>query len=110
MRSLNNFSPVSVSCSPACMKYLESVHKPPSSGVITAVPAEPVNPVIHLRDSQCAGTYSPECGSVLYVMYADMLLLCIRLLKAEILFRISVFIMYKYFFSGIMIEFSCLQR
>ncbi len=59
-RSLNRVIPVSCNCSDACKKYLESVHNPPLSLVMTTVPAEPVNPEIHLRDSQCSGTYSPE--------------------------------------------------
>ena len=42
----NSRMPVPFNCSSACRKYLPSVHSPASSMVITAVPADPVNPVI----------------------------------------------------------------
>ena len=45
-------------CAAACTKYLPSVHSPASSIVMTAVPAEPVKPVIYLRALKCSPTYS----------------------------------------------------
>ena len=59
-RSLKRRIPVPSNCSSAWMKYRESVHNPASSRVMTAVPAEPVKPLIHLRVSQCSDTYSLE--------------------------------------------------
>ena len=61
---------VPASCSAAAMKYLESVHNAAPVIVTTAVPAEPLNPLIHSRPFQCSGTYSPLCGSVLGNMKA----------------------------------------
>ena len=55
---LKSFTVVSLSCAAACTKYLPSVHNPASSIVMTAVPAEPVKPVIYLRALKCSPTYS----------------------------------------------------
>lgn len=52
---------------------------------MTAVPAEPVKPLIHRRDFQCSGTYSPECGSVLGVMNALMPSLLMRRRREDML-------------------------
>ena len=49
---------VSFNCFAACTKYLPSVQSPASSIVMTAVPAEPVNPVMNLRALKCSPTYS----------------------------------------------------
>ena len=48
--SLKSWSPETFSSSAACKKYRESVHTPPVEVVMTAVPAEPVNPEIHALD------------------------------------------------------------
>jgi hypothetical protein len=66
---------------------------------MTAVPAEPVNPLIHLRDSQCSGTYSPECGSVLGTMNADSWRASISLRRAANLLFISVLIFMVFLLS-----------
>ena len=59
------------SCFSAAMKYRLSVQSAASEMVTTAVPALPSKPLIHCRVCQCAGTYSPWCGSVLGKMKAS---------------------------------------
>ena len=65
MRSFISTKGVPANCSSAARKYRLSVHSAASSRPTTAVPALPLNPLIHSRVFQCEGTYSPLCGSEL---------------------------------------------
>ena len=51
-------TPLPSNCFAACIKYLPSVQSPASSCKMTAVPAEPVNPVIYSLALKYSPTYS----------------------------------------------------
>src|SRR5690606_14039523 len=70
--NLTNSKPVPASCSLACTKYLESVHSPAKSCVITSVPAEPVKPDVHAIHLYLSGKYSLICGSDEGMIYASI--------------------------------------
>ena len=81
--------PVPSSCCSACMKYRESVQTAALLFVMTNVPAEPVKPEIHFLASQCCGTYSPSCGSVLGTTKASISFFFIHERKASSLLFIN---------------------
>ena len=58
-RSFMRWKGVQANCSSAARKYLLSVHSAASWSVITAVPALPLNPLIHSLVFQWSGIYSP---------------------------------------------------
>ncbi len=86
---LNRSNPVSLSSSAACIKYRESVQTPAFSLVTTAVPADPVKPLIHFLDSQCLGGYSLRWASVLGMINASRLFSPMNLRMASSLSGIS---------------------
>ena len=54
---LKSSTPVPSSCAAAWMKYLPSVHNPAISCMMTALPADPVKPVIYFHASEYVGEY-----------------------------------------------------
>ena len=55
---LKSSTPVPSSCAAAWMKYLPSVHNPAISCMMTALPADPVKPVIYFLHLKYSPTYS----------------------------------------------------
>src|SRR5690554_1104481 len=102
---LNKSNPVSFSSSAACRKYRESVHTPAFSLVTAAVPADPVKPLIHLRDSQYFGGYSLRWASVLGMIKASRFFSSMNCLMAASLpgisfvFIIGVFVLFLFYKS-----------
>ena len=87
------------SCCAAAMKYRESVHSAAPFLVTTAVPAEPLKPLIYSRAFQCAAVYSLWCGSLVGTMTAPTPWLSIHWRNSERRLLISFFIFGFLFFA-----------